>query len=200
MSGEFERVLKSLTKWVKVDHCDAECEVYHEREITALTEAHNADIAAAYKLKGIACDKHDLVHGWACPQCASEKDKRIEELEDALKDESTYSLECLESNRRMKKEGYYKAPFHHENPEMLADAHADMRFKWKKAEARIKELEEQLQAVNEDYNDLQKQVQKVVVPIKNGRARAFYECECGRRVEEFFKACHCGAHLNWEGK
>ena len=75
MIGEFDRVIEKHSRWL------ANTPPHVKAHITELKEVHNPDISAALKMNGIACDKHDLVHGWACPLCASEKDKRIDQPE-----------------------------------------------------------------------------------------------------------------------
>ena len=76
MIGEFDRVIEKHSRWL------ANTPPHVKAHITELKEAHNSDISAALKMKGIACDKHDLVHGWACPLCANAKDERISWLEE----------------------------------------------------------------------------------------------------------------------
>ena len=50
-------------------------------EIKRLME-ENEELKQKLKHKGIACDKHDLVGGWACPRCLTLAEAEVEELKE----------------------------------------------------------------------------------------------------------------------
>lgn len=150
--GEFERVLE---KYPIADGSRT------QMIIAFLTEAHNADMAALRveltpktsdggEFELALSDHLDETSGayseiLAAHVISRAADKaRITELEEQLEAESELVLETLESNRRMRDEGKYMAPFHHENPKMLADALVTKEILSGKQHVKIKVLEQRV--------------------------------------------------------